>query len=236
MSLSGLQRQAEERPARPVHCPDPREPRPPLHAWAPVLYMSQCEAQWPRAKGCEGRSRLAASLRRGRVQAHQGYRLLRPAGTTAGSCWEGAEGWSPRPGRQTGPPYGQSTELVHRTVASPGPSPHFLPLWPGGGWGPTTPGFWDVEGRPGHQARHHLAASRPCSGGTDSGFTTALKSKSRTSLHPRSHTTHRMRASGREQRGQHGESHLDAKTFRCFTETLVVSTDASRASSLTGPE
>ena len=35
MSLSGPQRQAEERLARPVHCPDPREPRPPLHAWAP---------------------------------------------------------------------------------------------------------------------------------------------------------------------------------------------------------
>ena len=135
MSLSGPQRQAEERLARPGHCPVLEKAgqgsRPPLHAWAPTLCTSQCEAQWPRAKGREGRSQLVASLRGGRVQGHQGYWLLGPAGTIAGSHWEGAEGWSPRPGRQTGHPHGPSTELVHWTAASPGPSPHFLPLWPG---------------------------------------------------------------------------------------------------------
>ena len=87
-SLSGLQRQAEERLARPVHCPvleKAGQGSRPLFTPGPPGCARLCEAQWPRAKGCEGRSQLVASLRGGRVQGHQGYWLLGPAGTTAGS-------------------------------------------------------------------------------------------------------------------------------------------------------
>ena len=56
MSLSGPQRQAEERLARPVHCPDPREPRPPLHAWAPRCTCLSVKLSGPEPRAVRARA------------------------------------------------------------------------------------------------------------------------------------------------------------------------------------